>query len=218
MLSKNSLGNKTSKIKRRPNTSGSQMFSTNEPGPESVFNLNMAGIYIPTDPPRKLSSFEKRIKRQQLMQERTNHRIELQTLNNRVKQLEIILLEERMAHQRSRKTRSPIRKIKTKKKIRKSKNKFVKLAPFKRSATSAVTAMASALAAVASAERFDKAARRLEDSMGEYGMDDELATQSARAVKRAALMAGKAIHSATTAIHIAAKLQNDPDVGKMFDT
>ena len=29
-------------------------------------------------------------------------------------------------------------------------------------------------------------------------------------------MAGKAIHSATTAIHIAAKLQNDPDVGHMF--
>ncbi len=218
MLSNDSLGNKTSKIKRRPNTSGSQIFLKGEPGPESVFNLNMAGLHIPEDPPRKLSSFEKRIKRQKLMQERTNHRIELQTLNNRVKQLEIILLEERMAHQRSCKTRSPIRKKKKKKKIRKSKNEFVKLAPFKRSATSAVTAMASALAAAASAERFDKAARRLEDSMGEYGMDDELATESARAVERAALMAGKAIHSATTAIHIAAKLQNDPDVGKMFDT
>ena len=78
--------------------------------------------------------------------------------------------------------------------------------------------MASALAAAASAERFDKAARRLEDSMGEYGMDDELATESARAVERAAKMAGQAIHSATTAIHIAAKLQNDPYVGQMFNT
>ena len=49
-------------------------------------------------------------------------------------------------------------------------------------------------------------------------MDDELATESARAVERAAKMAGQAIHSATTAIHIAAKLQNDPDVGQMFNT
>ena len=51
-----------------------------------------------------------------------------------------------------------------------------------------------------------------------HGMDDELATESARAVERAAKMAGQAIHSATTAIHIAAKLQNDPDVGQMFNT
>ena len=146
--------------------------------------------------------------------------IELQTLNNRVKQLEIVLLEERMA--RKKKNRTPSRKKKRKKKKKKKKNAnskdFVKLAPFKRSATSAVTAMASALAAAASAERFDKAARRLEDSMGEYGMDDELATESARAVERAAKMAGQAIHSATTAIHIAATLQNDPDVGQMFNT
>ncbi len=205
---------------RRPNTSGSLMFPNGEPGPESVFNLEMAGLHIPDDPPRKLTDFEKRIKRQRKIQERTNHMIELQTLNNRVKQLEIVLLEERMA--RKKKNRTPSRKKKRKKKKKKKKNAnskdFVKLAPFKRSATSAVTAMASALAAAASAERFDKAARRLEDSMGEYGMDDELATESARAVERAAKMAGQAIHSATTAIHIAAKLQNDPDVGQMFNT
>jgi len=204
---------------RRPKTSGSLVLKNQDPGPESVFNLEMAGLHIPKDPPRKMTKFEKRIRQQKRMQERTNHMIELQTLSNRVKQLEIVLMEERMARRR-RPPRPARRKKKTKKKrgSRRNKKDFVKLAPFKRSATSAVTAMASALAAAASAERFDKAARRLEDSMGEYGMDDELATESARAVKRAATMAGKAIHSATTAIHIAAKLQNDPDVGQMFET
>ena len=202
---------------RRPKTSGSVLLQGQDPGPESVFNLDMAGVHIPKDPPRKMTKFEKRIRQQKRMQERTNHMIELQTLSNRVKQLEIVLMEERMARRRKPPARKK-KKIKKKKASSRKKKDFVKLAPFKRSATSAVTAMASALAAAASAERFDMAARRLEDSMGEYGMDDELATESARAVKRAATMAGKAINSATTAIHIAAKLQNDPDVGHMFET
>ena len=100
---------------RRPNTSGSLVFSKNEPGPESVFNLEMAGLHIPDDPPRKLTKFEKRVKKQQRMRERTNHMIELQTLNNRVKQLEIILLEERKARQRSQNQTKPLRHKRKKK-------------------------------------------------------------------------------------------------------
>merc|ERR1711871_1715313 len=96
------------------------------------------------------------------------------------------------------------------------KKTFVEMAPFKRTATSATTAMAAALAAAASAERFDLAASRLEDTLGEFGMDDELATTCARAVDRAAKVAGKAINAASTAVAVAATLQNNPKTSKMF--
>ena len=135
---------------RRPKTSGSLVLQNQGPGPESVFNLEMAGLHIPKDPPRKMTKFEKRIRQQKRMQERTNHMIELQTLSNRVKQLEIVLMEERMARRRKppRPARRKKKKTKKKKGSRQNKKDFVKLAPFKRSATSAVTAMASALAAL----------------------------------------------------------------------
>jgi hypothetical protein len=211
-----------SKVLRRARTShgvisgGSSLSSR---GPESVFNLKMAGLHLPNDARRKESDFEKRVRKKRDRQQKVNYKIELQTLQNRVKQLEIVLLEDKLKRESQSTRKKPKRKkkgnYKAKERLMKKKM-FVELAPFKKSATSATTAMAAALAAAASAERFDMAASRLEDTLGELGMDDELATTCARAVDRAAKVAGKAINAASTAVSVAASLQNNPHTHEMF--
>ena len=196
------------------------------PGPESVFNMDMAGLKLPKDKPRKKSKYERRVAKQRREAQKTNHIIEMQTLANRVKHLEIILFEEKekkkaLAHKHAMEKKKKIKKAMSKKRMKQKerliqKKTFVEMAPFKRSATSATTAMAAALAAAASAERFDIAASRLEDTLGEFGMDDELATTCARAVDRAAKVAGQAINAASTAVAVAATLQNNPKTSHMF--
>ena len=56
----------------------------------------MAGLHLPNDARRKESDFEKRVRKKRDRQQKVNYKIELQTLQNRVKQLEIVLLEDKL--------------------------------------------------------------------------------------------------------------------------
>ena len=136
-------------------------------------------------------------------------RQQMHELSDRVRMLELEIAEskevERHRKKRAKKKRKQMKKKKEAMREARKKTKFVKLAPFKQSATAAAVAVAGALAAAAAAEGLERSVSAMENlAINETGgnIPDDLALVLAKELDRAARRAAKTIDAASAAVSV----------------
>ena len=136
-------------------------------------------------------------------------RQQMHELSDRVRMLELEIAEskevERHRKKRAKKKKKQMKKKKEAMREARKKTKFVKLAPFKQSATAAAVAVAGALAAAAAAEGLERSVSAMENlAINETGgnIPDDLALVLAKELDRAARRAAKTIDAASAAVSV----------------